>query len=425
MSDFYTAKLQDVAMVLVSNVDKKTYSGQRNVVLCNYMDVYSNDYITADLAFMESTASDKEISQFTLRKGDIVITKDSESPFDIGVPAVVVDDIPNLVCGYHLAIIRPDLTQVDPYYLAKQLSDDACVKYFGKVAAGSTRFGLSNGAIKETPIMLTGLPTQKKIGHISRNVDAQIVETEALISKYQCVKQGIMTDLFSRGIDPATGHLRPSVQDAPELYHDTPLGPMPKAWDIVRAFDIAKEIVVGIVVEPSQYYLPEGVAVFRSANIQENRINEENFVFMSEESNQKNRKSMLRTGDVITVRTGYPGTTCVVPEKYDGANAVDIIITRLKEDVLPHFFSLWVNSDWGKGQVLSAQGGLAQQHFNVGAMKDLLLPKTSMEEQAAILEAASSLLQTITLESNYLGKLKRQKAGLMRDLLTGKVPVIA
>ncbi|WP_421241888.1 hypothetical protein [Aeromonas enteropelogenes] len=148
MSNFYTAKLQDIAMVLVSNVDKKTYSGQKKVVLCNYMDVYSNDYITADLAFMESTASDKEISQFTLKKGDIVITKDSESPFDIGVPAVVVDDIPNLVCGYHLAIIRPDLTQVDPYYLAKQLSDDACVKYFGKVAAGSTRFGLSNGAIK-------------------------------------------------------------------------------------------------------------------------------------------------------------------------------------------------------------------------------------------------------------------------------------
>lgn len=266
---------------------------------------------------------------------------------------------------------------------------------------------------------------QKKVVDILQGVDMVINKALKQINKLSVMKQGMMADLFSRGIDPATGKLRPSVQDAPELYHDTPLGPMPKAWDIVRAFDIAKEIVVGIVVEPSQYYLSEGVAVFRSANIQENRINEENFVFMSEESNQKNRKSMLRTGDVITVRTGYPGTTCVVPEKYNGANAVDIIITRLKEDVLPHFFSLWVNSDFGKGQVLSAQGGLAQQHFNVGAMKDLLLPKTSMEEQAAILETASSLLQTITLESNYLGKLKLQKAGLMRDLLTGKVPVSA
>ncbi|MFM5033914.1 restriction endonuclease subunit S [Aeromonas media] len=266
---------------------------------------------------------------------------------------------------------------------------------------------------------------QKKVVDILQSIDMVIHNTLEQINKLSVTKEGMMADLFSRGIDPTTGQLRPSVHDAPELYYDTPLGPMPKAWDIVRAFDIAKEIVVGIVVEPSQYYLSEGVAVFRSANIQENRINEENFVFMSEESNQKNRKSMLRTGDVITVRTGYPGTTCVVPEKYNGANAVDIIITRLKEDVLPHFFSLWVNSDCGKGQVLSAQGGLAQQHFNVGAMKDLLLPKTSMEEQAAILEVASSLLQTITLESNYLGKLKLQKAGLMRDLLTGKVPLSA
>lgn len=293
-------------------------------------------------------------------------------------------------------------------------------------AQGSTFDAISLQDLRAFPIPV---PKKKeKLEHLVAIFESGISEiraTQALIKKNALLKQGMMVDLFSRGIDPATGKLRPSVQDAPELYHDTPLGPMPKTWDIVRAFDIAKEIVVGIVVEPSQYYLSEGVAVFRSANIQENRINEENFVFMSEESNQKNRKSMIRTGDVITVRTGYPGTTCVVPEKYNGANAVDIIITRLKEDVLPHFFSLWVNSDFGKGQVLSAQGGLAQQHFNVGAMKDLLLPKTSMEEQAAILEAASSLLQTITLESNYLGKLKLQKAGLMRDLLTGKVPVSA
>lgn len=152
---------------------------------------------------------------------------------------------------------------------------------------------------------------QKKVVDILQCVDMVINKALKQINKLSVMKQGMMADLFSRGIDPATGKLRPSVQDAPELYHDTPLGPMPKAWDIVRAFDIAKEIVVGIVVEPSQYYLSEGVAVFRSANIQENRINEENFVFMSEESNQKNRKSMLRTGDVITVRTGYPGTTCV------------------------------------------------------------------------------------------------------------------
>jgi type I restriction enzyme S subunit len=103
-----TKKLYEIAHVRISNVDKKTNGNEKPVKLCNYMDVYSNEYITDILNFMEATASTTEIERFGLNDGDVVITKDSETPDDIGIPAVVTEKIEGLVCGYHLALIRPD-----------------------------------------------------------------------------------------------------------------------------------------------------------------------------------------------------------------------------------------------------------------------------------------------------------------------------
>lgn len=430
MSNFYTAKLQDIAMVLVSNVDKKTYSGQKKVVLCNYMDVYSNDYITADLAFMESTASDKEISQFTLKKGDIVITKDSESPFDIGVPAVVVDDIPNLVCGYHLAIIRPDLTQVDPYYLAKQLSDDACVKYFGKVAAGSTRFGLSNGAIKETPIMLTGLPTQRKIGHISRNVNAQIVATEALVSKYQRVKQGIMTDLFSRGINTATGQLRPSVHDAPELYQETSIGLLPKEWEVCPLGSISS-IASGITLGKDLSKMTTvRVPYLRVANVQDGYLDltEVKFVDVPE---AEATKYLLLYGDVLMNEGGdfdKLGRGAVWRNEVEGCCHQNHVfrVRTVQAELRPEFLAYWSASTYGKRYfILNSKQSTNLASINSTQLKAFPVAKPSVDEQSAIEDRLQSIDRMIDMCQLDVDKLKQQKSGLMRDLLTGKVPVSA
>src|SRR5262245_32707661 len=113
--------LAEIADIRVSNVDKKFSQAEIPVRLCNYLDVYTNIYITERIDFMEASASQSEIDRFLLQRGDVIITKDSETPDDIGIPAVLVDQIENLVCGYHLALIRPDLDRVDPVYLAKQL----------------------------------------------------------------------------------------------------------------------------------------------------------------------------------------------------------------------------------------------------------------------------------------------------------------
>ena len=187
-----------------------------------------------------------------------------------------------------------------------------------------------------------------------------------------------MQDLLTRGIDEH-GNLR---SEQTHQFKDSPLGRIPVEWDVQTCIEICKEIVVGIVIRPSQYYRPAGVPVLRSANVRENRIVCDDLVFMSDKDNDALSKSRLHEGDLVTVRTGYPGTTGVIPKELDGSNCVDIVISRPNhEKVRSKFLSIWVNSDHGKKQILEAQGGLAQQHFNVGEMRKLMVKIPSIKEQ--------------------------------------------
>jgi type I restriction enzyme, S subunit len=265
-------------------------------------------------------------------------------------------------------------------------------------------------------------PEQSKIAEILSTVDRAIEQTEALIAKQQRIKIGLMQDLLTRGIDEH-GNLR---SEQTHDFKDSPLGRIPVGWEVQPCIALCREIVVGIVIRPMQYYRPDGVPVLRSANVKENRITSEALVFMSDKDNEKLLKSRLRKGDLVTVRTGYPGTTGVIPPELDGSNCVDIVISRPNhEKVRSEFLSIWINSDHGKRQVLEGQGGLAQQHFNVGEMRTLLVKVPDINEQKIIenlLILQSSAIDKLVENQQ---KLRSLKTALMQDLLTGKKRVTA
>ena len=122
LPDQWEAKpLRATAGYVVSNVDKVPAECEMPVRLCNYTDVYNNEFITLALDFMQSTASEDEIRKFKLLVDDVVITKDSESWDDIGVPAHVRETAGDLVCGYHLALLRPHKQRVDGAFLFRCL----------------------------------------------------------------------------------------------------------------------------------------------------------------------------------------------------------------------------------------------------------------------------------------------------------------
>lgn len=156
-------RIRDFAELATSNIDKKSEEGEMPVKLCNYVDVYKNYKITADLDFMEATASEAQIERFSIRGGDVIITKDSETPDDIGVPSLVVETIPGVVCGYHLTIIRPDQQLVVGEYLLYALLSRMSAFQFYLAANGVTRFGLTYQGTKNLRIAFPPVETQRLI----------------------------------------------------------------------------------------------------------------------------------------------------------------------------------------------------------------------------------------------------------------------
>ncbi len=287
---------------------------------------------------------------------------------------------------------------------------------------GSGLRHLRKGFIKNLKFLAPDRPRQSKIAAILSSIDTVIEKTSALIDKYQQIKAGLMHDLFTRGVLP-NRQLRPPHEQAPELYQKTAIGWTPREWQLRRCADLCTRICVGIVIQPTQYYVEDGVPAFRSANIREDGIDPSNLVYISPASNQLLVKSQIKTGDVLSVRTGYPGTSAVVPEEFQGANCIDILISTSGDQIDSEYLCDWVNSDFGKDQVIRQQGGMAQQHFNAGEMRQLLVALPNPDEQSRIRRKIKSITDKLTAERAQLQKLRQQKLGLMQDLLTGKVPV--
>jgi type I restriction enzyme, S subunit len=173
----------------------------------------------------------------------------------------------------------------------------------------------------------------------------------------------------------------------------TPAPQKPAMWRRVHVADVCETVSVGIVIQPSQYYVApsQGIRAFRSANVGENRIVDRDWVYLSPEGHRANSKSSLRAGDVLVVRSGAPGTACVVTEEYAGSNCIDIVFARPHQDqVLPEYLAEFTNSPVGRRHVLGTQGGLALKHFNVGAYKqlELLLPDVAEQKKIVNLFAA-------------------------------------
>jgi len=176
--------LKEIATVQLSNVDKKTADGEDAVQLCNYVDVYYNHRIGREIKFMHATATPSQIRRFSLRMGDVLITKDSEAWTDIAVPAVVMEDLPGVLCGYHLAHIRPQ-EKIDGFFLAYCIAAVGPRDQYHIAANGITRFDLTGDAIRNGIFAIPSLAEQR---YIADFLDRETTKMDALIIKiYQAI----------------------------------------------------------------------------------------------------------------------------------------------------------------------------------------------------------------------------------------------
>jgi type I restriction enzyme S subunit len=173
-------RLKYIASVQFSNVDKNTVEREEPIRLCNYIDVYKNEFIKNDFEFMQATATRAEIGKFTLKQGDVIITKDSESWTDIAVPAYVADQLQGVLCGYHLAQIRAKSRILDGKYLFRAFASKSINHQFQVASTGITRYGLGNYWLENGLLVLPPLPEQRAIAAF---LDRETARIDALIEK--------------------------------------------------------------------------------------------------------------------------------------------------------------------------------------------------------------------------------------------------
>ncbi len=176
-------KLGDIATVEISGVDKKTNEKEKAVKLCNFVDVYYNWAITEDMAqsFMNATANDREIERFSIKKGQVALTKDSETRDDIGVSTYIADTIDNTILGYHNALVTPNEEFLNGKYLNAFMHTTYIQKYFELNASGSgQRYSLSVQTLNDIPVILPSLEEQKRIGELFSNIDRKIALNKAI-----------------------------------------------------------------------------------------------------------------------------------------------------------------------------------------------------------------------------------------------------
>lgn len=190
---------------------------------------------------------------------------------------------------------------------------------------------------------------------------------------------------------------------------------------------VCREIVVGIVVTPSAWYAETGVPAIRGMNVSPGAISLDDLVYVTEEGQRLHPKSVLRTGDVVVVRTGQAGAAAVVPPELDGANCIDLVIIRLAGSYRPAFLELVLNSDWMQKHVAKHSVGTIQSHFNVGAASLVPVPIAPLDQQdsavGALARERARIDSAVSCVARQLGLLHERRQALITAAVTGSLPI--
>ena len=275
----------------------------------------------------------------------------------VGVGKVAINSVPMCTSQDIVSVVSIDEAEWCKEYISMVLQYKAPV--LAAQAQGATITGISSKTLKSITIPVAPLETQRRIVEELRAIEAQKVAANSILKSFSALVKSRFVEMFG---DPAAS---------------------PK-FETCRVEDIA-DVFVGVVVKPKQYYADDSknaVKAFRSLNVGEMHIRDNDWVYFTQEGNQAASKSILKSGDILIVRSGYPGTSCIVSSEYEGCNAIDLIIARIKDDgVLPEFLAAFNNSTRMKDLIERMSVGSAQKHFNVGFYKQVEIPLPPIEIQ--------------------------------------------
>lgn len=208
-----------------------------------------------------------------------------------------------------------------------------------------------------------------------------------------------------------------------EGYKRTDLGIIPESWEIKELSKITSLITNGFVGKATDHYTTseDGVLYIQGYNVDGFEFNFNGIKYVTKEFHLKNKKSILKKGDLLTIQTGDVGLTAYVPKELEGSNCHALIITRyIKDKAHSKFYHQYFNSIIGRYRLSRIETGSTMKHINCGDLKKLLIPIPPLPEQQAIANCLTTWDSGIEKLTQLIATKREQKKGLMQLLLTGK-----
>lgn len=297
-------------------------------------------------------------------------------------------------------------------------------------AVGSTVKGIRIADLLALEVPIAPADEQPTIANILDTLDTQIRQSEAIIAKLQQVKQGLLHDLLTRGIDES-GQLRPPYEQAPELYKESPLGWVPKGWETVSLGDVASRSSGKLQTGPfgsqlhADEYVAEGIPVIMPQDINGERVDRAKVAYITENRAKSLARHRVISNDVVFSRRGDLSRCVAVNEPEVGwVCGTGCLLARFpKNEILGEWLSLTYKKYWSQKQIEGMAVGSTMPNLNTGILANLIISKPSSDEQQSILNYYKESEKCQSFEESSLQKLKKQKAGLMDDLLTGRIRV--
>ena len=376
--------IEQVRGVSYKPEDLHTTLNEDSIILLRANNIKNGTLNFDDVVYVDKKkVSEKQI----LKAGDILICASSGSKELVGKAAYVESDL-QMTFGAFCKVVRPKTAC--PKYIGHFFNSPYYRERIANSAAGANINNIRNEHIGVLEIAWPSMEEQQSAVAVLDKVTELISLRKEQLAKLDHLVKSRFIELFGT-----------------EAELDR--------WSCCTIGDVA-DVCVGVVIKPTQYYTDKGVPAFRSLNIGEMHVKDADWVYFTEEGHQRNQKSIIRKNDVLVVRSGAPGTACVATEKYEGYNAVDIIIAHPDNSkVNSVFLAAYTNMPHGMTQIREKTGGAAQQHFNVGGYKAmrLIMPPMELQEQfAAFVEQTDKSKLAI---QQSLDKLELLKKSLMQE----------
>ena len=196
-SDWAVMHLGDVADITFSSVDKKTITGEVAVALCNYTDVFYNRRIANGIPFWLQRQPRESAPSGVYERVTYSLQRTPKTPDELGIPATVTADMPNVLCGYHLGLARPRSDLVEGRFLAEAMRSQAVRREFARIANGITRFGVTLKATRSLPVPIPTICEQLRIADTLGAVDSVLERVQTARATLQSFKESVSEILLS------------------------------------------------------------------------------------------------------------------------------------------------------------------------------------------------------------------------------------